>query len=119
MQYLLLIYEAEAIWESKSEEEKQVVLAGHGALHDRLSADGITFSGEPLMPTTTALSVRKRDGRVQVTDGPFAETKEALAGFYLVDVPDIEAALTYAALIPHSETGTIEVRPLDDHSDLL
>ena len=118
MQYLLLIYEAEEIWESKTEDEKRAVLAGHGQLAARLQADGIEFSGQPLMSTSTAVSVRKRGGELQVTDGPFAETKEALAGFYMVDVETIEQAMTYAGLIPHAETGTIEVRPVDDHSDL-
>ncbi len=118
MQYLLLIYEAEEIWENKSLEEKRAVLAGHGALHERLQADGIEHSGQPLMPTATAVSLRNRGGDLQVSDGPFAETKEQLAGFYLVDVESLEAAMEYAALIPHVATGTIEVRPIDNHEDL-
>ncbi len=115
MQYLLLIYEAEEIWASKSEEEKQQVLAGHGALHQRLQADGVEYAGQPLMPTATAVSLRRRGGDLQVSDGPFAETKEQLAGYYMVDVGSVEQAMEYAALIPHVETGTIEVRPLDSH----
>lgn len=118
MQYLLLIYEAEAIWESKSDDEKRAVLAEHGMLHERLQNDGVTYSGEPLMPTSTAVSVRTRAGELQTSDGPFAETKEQLAGFYLVDVETLEQAVEYASLIPHAKTGTIEVRPLDNHDDL-
>ena len=118
MQYLLLIYEAEQVWESKTDAEKREALAGHGALNAKMDADGITHTGQPLMPTSTALSVRRRGGDVQVTDGPFAETKEQLSGFYLVDVDSMDAALEYAAMIPHSDTGTIEVRPVADHSDL-
>lgn len=118
MQYLLMIYEAEEIWENKSVEEKREVLTHHGALRERLLADGVEFSGKPLMPTTTAVTVRKRGGQIQVSDGPFAETKEQLAGFYLLDVDSLEAAMEYAALIPNAETGTIEVRPVEDHSDL-
>ena len=94
------------------------MIAEHNALGDRLRADGIEFTGKPLMPTPTATSVRRRGGETQISDGPFAETKEQLAGFYLVDVDDLDAAMAYAALIPHAETGTIEVRPVADHSDL-
>jgi len=93
MQYLLLIYEAEEIWESKSDDEKRAVLADHGLLNEQLQADGITYSGRPLMPTATAVSLRKRGGELQVSDGPFAETKEQLAGFYLVDVDSLEKAM--------------------------
>ena len=118
MQYLLLIYEAEQIWENKTDDEKREVLAQHNALGERLRADGAAVSASPLMPTATAVSVRRRGGETQISDGPFAETKEQLAGFYLVDVDDIETAMAYAAQIPHAETGTIEVRPVDDHSDL-
>ena len=118
MQYLLLIYEAEEIWANKSEDEKRATLAEHGLLHERLQADGVEYSGEPLMPTATAVSLRTRGGDLQVSDGPFAETKEQLAGFYLVDVASVEQAMEYAALIPHVHTGTIEVRPIDNHEGL-
>ena len=115
MQYMLLIYEAEEIWENKNEAEKAEVLAGHRVLNDRLTSDGVDFMGEPLMPTATAVSVRNRNGQRQVSDGPFAETKEQLAGFYMVDVETLEQALEYAALIPNADGGTIEVRPLNTH----
>ena len=115
MQYMLLIYEAEEIWEIKNEAEKAAVLAGHRALNDRLHADGVEFTGEPLMPTSTAVSVRRRNGQTQISDGPFAETKEQLAGFYLVDVDSLEQALEYPGLIPNNDAGTIEVRPLNEH----
>ena len=118
MQYLLLIYEAEEIWENKTDDEKRAVLARHGQLHDRLAQDGVTSTGQPLRSTSTAISLRHRGGDLQVSDGPFAETKEQLAGFYLIDVDSMEQAKTYAAMIPHVETGTIEIRPVDDHSDL-
>ena len=118
MQYLLLIYEAEDIWESKSDDEKRAVLAEHGLLTQRLQADGVNYIGQPLMPTATAVSLRDRGGNLQVSDGPFAETKEQLTGFYMVDVDNVEQAMTYAALIPHVHTGTIEVRPVDNHEDL-
>ncbi|MCP5180754.1 MAG: YciI family protein [Pseudomonadales bacterium] len=116
MQYLLLIYEAEEIWAGRSDAGKREVMQGHQALNERLRADGVHYNGQPLMPTATAVSVRVRDGRRQVTDGPFAETKEQLAGFYLVDVATLDEALDYAALIPNAGTGVIEVRPVADHS---
>lgn len=119
MQYLLLIYEAEEIWENKTDDEKRAVLARHMTLGENLTGNDVEFSGAPLQPTTTAVSLRKRGGDLQVSDGPFAETKEQLAGFYLVDVDNIEQAMEYAAQIPNVESGTIEVRPLDDHSDLM
>jgi hypothetical protein len=114
MQYLLLIYEAEEIWESKTDEEKREVLAGHGKLHEVLNADGVQYIGQPLMPTATAVSLRQRSGELEVSDGPFAETKEQLAGFYMVEVDSIDQALKYGKLIPNS--GAIEVRPVADHS---
>lgn len=112
---MLLIYEAEEIWENKNEAERTKVLAGHKALQERLQADSVEFMGEPLMPTTTAVSVRNRNGERHISDGPFAETKEQLAGFYMVDVESLDQAVEYAALIPNAEGGTIEVRPLTHH----
>ncbi len=118
MQYLLLIYEAEELWESKSEAEKGEVLKHFFALNDRLAADGVEFSANPLMPVATAVSVRVRGGDRNVSDGPFAETKEQLAGYYLIDVASLDQAVEYAAMIPLAQTGTIEVRPIEDHSDI-
>ena len=118
MQYLLLIYEAEEIWESKTEAEKGRTMAAHRDLNARLTADGITYRGEPLMPVATALTVRRRGAEVDVTDGPFATTKEQLAGFYLIDCESIEQALSYAQDLPESATGSIEVRPVADHSGI-
>ncbi|NKC01505.1 MAG: YciI family protein [Pseudomonadales bacterium] len=116
MQYLLMIYQAEEIWESKSDDEKSAVLARHRVLNEKLQADGITFAAEPLQSTATAVCLRNRNGDMQVSDGPFAETKEQLAGFYLVDVETMEDAMAYAAMIPSVDHGTIEVRAVADHS---
>ncbi len=118
MQYLLMIYEAEEIWENKTVEEKREVLAGHGVLNENLRNDDVTYTGQALRSTSTAVTLRNRGGELAVSDGPFAETKEQLAGFYLIDVDTIEDAMAYAAQIPNVETGAIEVRPIDDHSDL-
>lgn len=117
MQYLLLIYEAEEIWENKTDEEKKTIIARHMTLQDRLNVDGGPWVGQALMPTSTALSVTLRGGKRQVSDGPFAETKEQLAGFYLVEAQSMEQAVEYAALIPSVDVGTIEVRPIADHSE--
>ena len=117
MKYLLLIYEAEEIWENKTEEERRAVLAGHEVLNGRLESNSVEWAGQPLLPTSSAVSLRQRSGRREVFDGPFAETKEQLAGFYLIDVASLEDAIEYAALIPASHTGTIEVRPVADHSE--
>ena len=116
MQYLLLIYEAEQIWEAKSEQEREEVLRGHGVLQQSLRDANVEFAGNPLMPTSTAVSVRKRGSDVQITDGPFAETKEQLAGYYLVDVESMEDAIKFAQMIPNCDAGVIEVRPLANHS---
>ena len=118
MQYLLLIYEAEEVWDNKTDEEKREVLARHGQLNENLVRDGAAVTGRALQSTATAVSLRQRGGELQVSDGPFAETKEQLAGFYLVEAPNMQAAMDYAAQIPHVESGTIEVRPIDDHADL-
>ncbi len=118
MQYLLMIYEAEEIWENKTVEEKREVLAGHGVLGENMTKAGVEFSGQALRSTSTAVSLRQRGGELQISDGPFAETKEQLAGFYLIDVDNIEQAMSYAKQIPHADTGTIEIRPIDDHADL-
>jgi len=112
MQYLLLIYENEQVWASKSAAEQERVIGAHIALGEKLRADGVEWSGNPLLPTSTAVSVRVRGGVKQVTDGPFAETKEQLSGYYLVDTTSLEKALEYAAMIPDAATGTIEVRPV-------
>ena len=77
-----------------------------------LAESGALRAGEALQPTETATTVRKRDGRMLTTDGPFAETKEALGGFYMIDVPDLDAALAWASKMPNITYGTVEVRPV-------
>lgn len=119
MQYLLMIYEAEELWASKTVAEQSLVMQQHQLLNKKLRADGVAYIGHPLMPTTTSMSLRVRGGSRQVTDGPFAETREQLAGFYLIDVQTLDRALEYAAMIPDAATGTVEVRPVADHSGLL
>jgi hypothetical protein len=110
MEYLLLIYEGETRWQGMSDAEI-------GAEVGEYNAFGNEFAGKikgdnALQPTGTATSVRVRDGKRMTTDGPFAETKEQLGGYYLVDAPDLDAAIEMAAKIPGARYGTIEVRPI-------
>jgi len=109
MNYMLLIYEAEAHYTGEAGEQLLAeIIAGHGVFTEALAASGIAWSGSELAPTFTAATVGK-DGVVH--DGPFAETHEQLGGYYMVDVPDREAAVAWARQIPLSPGGKVEVRP--------
>ena len=112
MQYLLLIYDDEQVWGAMSPEQREAVYAEYKALAQELEAAGELRGGDELQPTSTATSVRVRGGGPLVTDGPFAETREQLGGYFLVEVPDLDRALAIAARIPSARWGTIEVRPL-------
>lgn len=112
MQYMLLIYDNERDWMALDEAAQEACYAEYGALVAELKAAGQYVLGEPLQPTLTASTVRRREGRTLITDGPFAETREQLGGFFLVDVPDLDAALAIAARIPTARQGAIEVRPI-------
>ncbi len=114
MRFILLIYANEADWESKSPAEKDAVMAGHAALDADLRAAGKYGTCDALQPTRTATSVRVRNGKTLVTDGPFAETKEQLGGFYLIEAPNLDDAIAIAARIPPAKWGTIEVRPIHE-----
>lgn len=114
MRYLLLIYGEESGWQNLSEEELAPILDEYWALDDALRESGNFLASEPLEPTATATSVRVRDGKTVITDGPFAETKEQLGGFYLVQARDVDEAIAIAARIPSARTGTIEVRPIHE-----
>ena len=112
MQYLLLIYHDEKQWDELPEAEKQKVYGGFRELREDLEPKGKFKGGNPLQATSTAATVRLRNGQKSVTDGPFAETKEQLAGYILVDANDQDEALAIAARIPIARTGSIEVRPV-------
>jgi hypothetical protein len=105
MKYLCLVYLEPAKWHAVPDHE----CANCG---DGLRARGVLVAAEPLHPVETATTVRVRNGRVNVTDGPFAETKEALAGFYLVEARDLNEAIQFASKIPPAREGSIEVRPV-------
>jgi hypothetical protein len=111
MRYLLLIYTAET-----DEQPPDDVAAASHAAYGKFTADikvrGLFQAGEALTPTSTATTVRVRDGETVTTDGPFAETKEALGGFYLIEARDLDEAIETAAKIPAAAEGSIEVRPI-------
>ncbi len=110
MDYTLLIYVDPSEYASMSEAELGAMMAAYGTFTEGLGAS--MKGGAPLQPVTTASSVRVRDGRRLITDGPFAETKEHLVGFYLVGADDLDAAIELASRIPDAVRGTIEVRPV-------
>jgi hypothetical protein len=110
MQYMMLIYFDEQA--GPSEIERDECYAESVALAHELQKKGQFLAAAPLHPTATATSVRVRDGKRLVTDGPFAETREQLGGYYLIDAGDLDQALAIAARIPMARKGTIEVRPV-------
>ena len=112
MQYLLLFYADEQWRESLSDDERAAITREFYALHDELQESGGYVTGAPLRSTESATTVRVRDEELIVTDGPFAETKEQLGGFYLVEAADADEAIALAARIPGARYGTIEVRPV-------
>ena len=112
MQYMLLIYGDEQGWGSMSDEERNAVYGDYLAFTTAIRESGNFVDGAPLQPTSTATAVRVRSGEQLVTDGPFAETKEQLGGFYLVEAENVDAAIEIAARIPGARYGTIEVRPV-------
>ena len=109
MQYMLLIYEAPGQW---PEDEQDQMMRDYFAYTEELRESGAYVAGDALHATETAKSVQVREGETIVTDGPFAETREVLGGYYLIDVPDLDAALDWAARCPGAKYGSIEVRPI-------
>ena len=112
MQYLLMIYRSEAELFKMSDADRQKMSADYGAFTQSIIQSGHFKAGDGLQPTSTATTVRVRDGKMLTTDGPFAETREQLGGYYLVDAKDLDTALGIAARIPGAKTGSIEVRPI-------
>jgi hypothetical protein len=112
MQVLLMIYGDEARWATMGAAEKGQVFAAYGAYSAALREAGASRGGNPLMPSATAHTVRLRDGAPQVLDGPYAETKEQLGGYYLLEVADMAEAIRWAARCPGAAHGTVELRPI-------
>ena len=112
MRYALLIYASEQDWASQSEEQAQAQFQDYMSFTKDIVDRGIYQSGEALQPTATATTVRVREGETLSTDGPFAETKEQLGGFYMIEARDLNDAIQVAAKIPSAKIGSVEVRPI-------
>ena len=112
MQYLLMIYQSEAEYGKIDAATGKKMMEEYGAFTQSIIQSGNFKAGDALQPTTTATTVRVRDGKTLTTDGPFAETREQLGGYYLVEAKDLNAAVAIAARIPGAKTGSIEVRPI-------
>ena len=112
MQYMLLIYSNEAGFAEMTQEQATTMTGAFMAYTEAMKSAGVLVGSNRLRPTATATTVRVVDGKTQVLNGPYAETREQLGGYYLIDVPDLDAALSWAARCPGAEYGTIEVRPI-------
>ena len=112
MKYLLMVYGNEQAMMALSKETMEQAMAAYGAYGDALRKAGVLTGSNRLRPTKSASTVRVAEGKTQVLDGPYAETKEQLGGYYMIDVPDLDAALTWAARCPGASHGSIEVRPV-------
>jgi hypothetical protein len=112
MEYLLLIYDNEADWVKLSEADQAAMYKDYGAFTQSIQKSGNHKAGQQLQPVATATTVRVRNGKRLVTDGPFAETREQLAGFYWIQAKDLDEALAIAERVPSARVGSIEVRPL-------
>jgi hypothetical protein len=112
LQYMCLIYDDEKVWQGMSEDDRNAAFGEYGAFTQSIQESGNMVAGDALQPTSTATTVRVRDGETLMTDGPFAETKEQLGGYYLINAKDADEALAIAARIPSAKYGSIEVRPV-------
>jgi len=114
MQYALLLYENEAIYTEADAPSLEAIIAAHQALAAQLAAEGVLRGGSGLKSSDTATTLRRSRGGDTLHDGPYAEAREQLGGFYLIDVPDLDAALAIAKRIPFAGDGSVEVRPVID-----
>jgi hypothetical protein len=112
MEYLLMIYERESDWAALSDEARGAMYKDYYEFTESIRKSGHYKGGNPLQPVATATTVQVRDGKTMTTDGPFAETREQLGGYYLVDAADLDEAIGLAARIPGARMGSIEVRPI-------
>jgi hypothetical protein len=118
MKYLCLIYENEKGWEQMPKDQADAVMGEYFAFTDNIKKAGHYLGGDALHPTPTATTVRVRNGKTLTTDGPFAETKEQLGGYYLIDAKDLDEAIQVASKIPSARWGSVEVRPVVDFSQV-
>lgn len=117
MKYACLIYSDESTDPAVGTPEQEAIFAGYMQFTQAVAEAGVLVAGEPLEPIATSTCVSVRDGETITTDGPFAETKEQLGGFYILDCADLDEALGWAAKIPHAAIGRIEVRPVPDYGE--
>jgi hypothetical protein len=117
MRYLVTIYEDEAASEQFDQQKQQEIYEGYNAFTRHVRELGVSEGGEALLPTSSATTVRVRDGKVLTTDGPFAETKEQLGGYYLLNCKDLDEAIKLAAQIPSAAYGSVEIRPIMEFPD--
>ena len=112
MEYMLLIHSDPAVLQAMRDAERSTSLAAYGAYTEALQKAGVLRGGNRLRTADTATTVRLRDGKTEVLNGPFIETREQLGGYYLIDVADLDAALDWAARCPGASHGAVEVRPI-------
>jgi hypothetical protein len=112
MKYMMLIYGNEANMQALNKTDAEQMLAAYGAYSEALQKAGVIVDGNRLQPSASATTVRTAGGKTNVLDGPYADTKEQLGGYYMIDVPDLDAALSWASRCPGASHGVIEVRPL-------
>lgn len=112
MRYMMLIYQDESRMAAPTPNAVTDMSAAYVAYTDALKKAGVWLSGDALQPTGSATAVRIADGKTNVVDGPFAETREQLGGYYLIDTPDLDAAISWASRCPGAARGTVELRPI-------
>jgi len=115
VQFVLLIYETPEDLSARTNENRDALMGPWRKYYRDLVAAGVYVTGSPLQPDTSGTTVRVKDGRRQVQDGPYADTKEQLGGFIILELPTLDAALEWAARCPTARTGAVEIRPVSDH----
>lgn len=118
MLYALLIYQAEEVLSAMPQEDLDKILAQHGVVHRTTKEDGTFRAADKLAHSSVATTIRTRGGETDVIDGPYAETKEQLVGFYMVECDNLDEAIERARLIPQSDIGAVEIRPISFHEDV-
>ena len=112
MQYLLMVYVNETSWPKMSKAEQEQGMAAYGAYTEALNKAGVLKGSNRLQPVSTATTVRLANGKPQVLDGPYIDSKEQVGGYYLIDVPDLDSAISWASRCPGASHGVVEVRPI-------
>lgn len=112
MRYMLLIHQDESAFRNVSPSDMSAMSSDFAAYNEAMKKAGVLLTGDRLQPTNTAASVRVADGKTEVLDGPYADTKEQFGGFYVIETPDLDQAVAWAARCPAAQNGTVEVRPI-------